>query len=205
MVSDKPLSPAKLAEVVGNEVTAKEVNQAAEQLNEIYEQSGRSFRAEQVANGWQFMTLPQYGEILSAVQRTRAATRLGPAAMETLAVVAYKQPVLRAEIEAIRGVACGEVLRTLMDRKVVKIVGRAEELGRPMLYGTTKRFLELFGLASLKDLPAVEQFQPGKTKTKTKAKDKIEVEVEVEATSPSQPDDQESVDETQRESEQAAT
>ncbi len=159
MVSDRPLPPAKLAETLGD-ATAKQINEAIETLNEVYEQTGRSFRAEQLAGGWQLVTLPEYGEILAALQRTRAAMRLGPAAMETLAIVAYKQPALRAEIEAIRGVACGEVLRSLMDRKLVKIVGRAEELGRPMLYGTTKRFLELFGLANLKDLPPVEQFQP---------------------------------------------
>jgi segregation and condensation protein B len=79
--------------------------------------------------------------------------RLTPAALETLAIVAYRQPLLRADLEAIRGVACGEVLRGLLDRRLIRIVGRAEELGRPMLYGTTKEFLEVFGLASLKDLP----------------------------------------------------
>ena len=81
--------------------------------------------------------------------------------METLAIVAYRQPILRADIEAIRGVACGEVLRGLMEKNLVKIVGRAEVLGRPMLYGTTRRFLESFGLGSLVDLPRVEQLRSG--------------------------------------------
>ena len=159
MVTDRPLSPAKLSEVLGG-VPAKQIRQAIEQLNDLYERTERSFRVEQVAGGWQILTLPRFAEIAAGIRRTRAVTKLGPAAMETLAMVAYKQPVLRADVEAIRGVACGEVLRSLMERKLVKIVGRAEELGRPMLYGTTSRFLELFGLASLKDLPPVDQFQP---------------------------------------------
>jgi segregation and condensation protein B len=80
--------------------------------------------------------------------------------METLAIVAYRQPIMRAEVEAIRGVASGEVLRGLLERRLVKIVGRAEELGRPMLYGTTKEFLKVFGLSGLDDLPAVEGLEP---------------------------------------------
>ena len=103
------------------------------------------------------LTLPQYADVLSELHKSRAQTRLSPAAMETLAIVAYQQPIMRAQIESIRGVACGEVLRSLMERHMVKIVGRAEEIGRPMLYGTTKGFLEAFGLSSLKDLPKVEK------------------------------------------------
>jgi len=159
MVTDRPLAAAKLSIALGD-VSTGQIKQAVEQLNDVYQRTGRSFRIEQVAGGWQILTLPAFAEVVSGIRRTRAVTKLGPAAMETLAIVAYKQPVLRADIEAIRGVACGEVLRSLMERKLVRIAGRAEELGRPMLYGTTSRFLELFGLASLKDLPPVEQFQP---------------------------------------------
>src|SRR5690606_33522853 len=117
----------------------------------------RSFRVEQVAGGYQILTRPQYKDAVAALHRTKQDNKLSPAAMETLAIVAYKQPILRAEIETIRGVACGEVLRSLMDRHLVKIVGRAEELGRPMLYGTTKTFLQVFGLGTLKDLPKAEE------------------------------------------------
>jgi len=159
MISDRPLPAARLAESIA-EATLKQITEAIDALNALYESTGRSFRIEQVAGGWQIMTQPQYGELLTSMQKTKAATRLSPAAMETLAIIAYKQPVLRAEIETIRGVASGEVVRSLMERKLVKIVGRAEELGRPMLYGTTRKFLEQFGLASLKDLPPVEQWQP---------------------------------------------
>lgn len=159
MSIDRPLSAAKLAELLDN-IGAKMINQTVEHLNDQYEQSGRSFRIEQLADGLQIITLPQYSAVIGALHKTRTQSKLSPAAMETLAIVAYKQPVLRAQVESIRGVACGEVLRALMERNMVKIVGRAEELGRPMLYGTTKHFLELFGLANLKDLPKIEELRP---------------------------------------------
>ncbi len=158
LTSDRAVTTAKLVELLG-ESGNKTVNQAIEQLNQQYEQTGRSFRIEQVAGGWQIMTLPQYADLLANLHRSRSQSKLSAAALETLAIIAYKQPILRAEIESIRGVACGEVLRSLMDRHLVKIVGRAEEIGRPMLYGTTKAFLEVFGLANLKDLPKVEELK----------------------------------------------
>lgn len=159
MTIDRPVSAARIAEAVGP-VAAKLVPDAVAQLNAQYEQTGRSFRIEELAGGYQILTLPDYADVLSAMHRTRNQAKLSPAALETLAIIAYKQPVLRATIESVRGVACGEVIRALMDRRLVKIVGRAEELGRPMLYGTTKAFLELFGLADLKDLPKVEELKP---------------------------------------------
>ena len=125
-------------------------------LNEGYDQSGRAFRIVSVSGGFQVMTLPEHGEMLARLRGDRQLSRLTPAALETLAIIAYRQPVLRADLEAIRGVACGEVLRGLLERRLVRIVGRAEELGRPMLYGTTKEFLQVFGLGNLKDLPRSE-------------------------------------------------
>jgi len=156
MTVDRAISAGKIADVLELE-SPKPVTGAIESLNAEYERSGRSFRIEQVAGGYQVLTLPEYKDTLAELHTTRSEGKLSPAAMETLAIVAYRQPVLRADIEAIRGVACGEVLRSLMDRNLVKIVGRAEELGRPMLYGTTKHFLEVFGLTSLKDLPKAEE------------------------------------------------
>jgi len=105
------------------------------------------------------LTLSVYNLWLQKLLRVRSEDKLSPAALETLAIIAYKQPVMRADIEAIRGVAVGEVVRGLMYKGLVKIVGRAEVLGRPMLYGTTKKFLETFGLNSLKDLPKVEELK----------------------------------------------
>lgn len=128
-------------------------------LNTVYQESGRSFRIESLAGGYRVMTLPEYSGAIAAFQGARARTSLSPAALEALAIVSYKQPITRARLEAIRGVACGEILRSLMERRLVTIVGRAEELGRPMLYGTTGRFLELFGLSSLKDLPTAEELR----------------------------------------------
>ena len=162
MATDRAMPAARLSEVLapaGTKLSSKALTKAVASLNKIYEQSGRSFRIEQLAGGWQILTLPKYAEVAAAMNKARQQTKLSPASLETLAIIAYKQPVLKAEIEAIRGVAAGEVIRALMERKLVKIVGRAEELGRPMLYGTTKAFLEVFGMSSLKDLPKVEELK----------------------------------------------
>lgn len=156
LTTERPMTTAKLGELLGD-VGAKAVQDAADGLNKLYEETGRSFRIEKVAGGLQVLTLPKYADVLTQLHKSRAQMRLSPAAMETLAIVAYQQPVMRAQIESVRGVACGEVLRSLMERHMVKIVGRAEEIGRPMLYGTTKGFLEVFGLSGLKDLPKVEK------------------------------------------------
>lgn len=134
----------------------QQVRGAIGRLNAGYEATGRAFRIVQVAGGHQVMTQPEHGDVLARLRGDRQMSRLTPAALETLAIIAYRQPVLRADLEAIRGVACGEVLRGLLERRLVRIVGRAEELGRPMLYGTTKEFLQIFGLGSLKDLPKSE-------------------------------------------------
>ena len=128
-------------------------------LNARYEAGNFAFRIEQIAGGYQMMTLSRYNHGLKKLLRARTDTKLSQAALETLAIIAYKQPIMRADIEAIRGVAAGEMIRGLMYKGLVKIVGRAEVLGRPMLYGTTKKFLEVFGLNNLKDLPKVEELK----------------------------------------------
>jgi len=151
-----PLTAGRLAELMELPNT-KPIRRAVRELNQQYEQSGRSFRVEQVAGGFQLLTLPEFGETLKRLHQKEIDTKLTKAALETLAIVAYKQPILRADVEAIRGVACGETIRSLMEKHLVKIAGRAELPGRPILYGTTKRFLELFGLNNLKDLPQGEE------------------------------------------------
>jgi segregation and condensation protein B len=150
-----PLTNERIKELMELK-SAAAVRKAIGSLNSQYEQSGRSFRIEQVAGGYQLLSLPQYGDFLKKLHQKEIDSKLTKAALETLAIIAYKQPILRAEVEAIRGVACGETIRNLMEKHLVRIAGRAEEPGRPILYGTTKRFLELFGLNSLKDLP-IEQ------------------------------------------------
>lgn len=156
--SDVPLSAAKITQTLGLDST-RAVKLAVEELNHAYDQREAAFRIEERAGGYQILTLPQYAEYIQRLMRKRDEGRLTPAALETLAIIAYKQPILRVDVEAIRGVACGEVIRTLMEYNLVKIVGRAEDVGRPMLYGTTKHFLEVFGLSSLKDLPKADQLK----------------------------------------------
>ena len=151
-----PLTAGRLAELLDLDTT-KVIRRAVKQLNEQYEQTGRAFRIEQVAGGYQLLTLPEHGELLKKLHQREIDAKLTKAALETLSIIAYKQPILRADVESIRGVACGETIRSLMEKHLVKIAGRAELPGRPILYGTTKRFLELFGLNSLKDLPQPEE------------------------------------------------
>ncbi len=156
--SDVPLSAAKISQTLGLD-SVRAVKLAVEELNDIYNQREAAFRIEERAGGYQILTLPQYAQYIQRLMRKRDEGRLTPAALETLAIIAYKQPILRVDVEAIRGVACGEVIRTLMEYNLVKIVGRAEDVGRPMLYGTSKHFLEVFGLSSLKDLPKADQLK----------------------------------------------
>lgn len=147
-----PLTPSRVGELI-DVPSSKALRAGIAELNRQYEAAGRSFRIEQVAGGYQMLTLPVYGPLLNKLYQRDIDSKLTRSALETLSIIAYKQPVLRAEVEAIRGVASGETIRSLMEKHLVKIAGRAEEPGRPILYGTTKRFLELFGLNSLKELP----------------------------------------------------
>ena len=150
--TETPLPAPKIAEIAGAG-NARDVKKHIAALNETYAQRGAAFRIKEIAGGFQMLTLPVYNDRLSKLFQVRRETRLSQAALETLAIVAYKQPILRADVEAIRGVAAGEVLNRLRELNLVKIVGRAEEIGRPLLYGTTKKFLDVFGLGSLDDLP----------------------------------------------------
>ena len=136
---------------------AAQVRDAIDALNSRYSAEGRTFRIESVAGGRQVMTLPAFAPIVARLKGVREQGRLTQAALETLAIIAYRQPILRADLESIRGVACGEVLRGLMERRLVKIVGRADEVGRPMLYGTTTEFLKQFGIGRLDDLPNAKE------------------------------------------------
>ena len=156
--SDSPLSAGRLAQAAGVKGQAG-VSRAVETLNSRYQADGAAFTIEAIAGGYQMMTRPEYNDVLRRLRRAKADSRLSQAALETLAIVAYRQPILRADVEAIRGVACGDVIRGLMDKQLLKIVGRAEVIGRPMLYGTTRRFLEVFGLKDLDDLPRVEELR----------------------------------------------
>ncbi len=191
--SDEPLTVARLADIA--ETGNQQVRQHIEALNEKYEQNNHAFRIEKIASGYQMLTLPGYNHWLKKLLRARSDSKLSPAALETLAVIAYKQPVIRADIEAIRGVAAGEMIRQLMYKGLVKIVGRADVLGRPMLYGTTKKFLQVFGLNTLRDLPKIEELKKPKPKEEPQpqAEDDNQHQqddaVKPEQAEPEQPDD----------------
>jgi segregation and condensation protein B len=170
LTNDRPVPEPRLVEMLGlkaggkqRDSAAAQVREAIDRLNADYQAQGRAFRVQRLAGGWQLLTLPEFGPLLARVRGLRAQGRLTPAALETLAIIAYRQPILRAELEAIRGVACGEVLKTLLERRLVRITGRAEELGRPMLYGTTTEFLKVFGLARIEDLPKSQELKAPRT------------------------------------------
>lgn len=148
----EPLSARKLATAAAL-ADAAEARTLVRRLRGLYDADASAFQVEEIAGGFQLHTRPAYRPWLVRAQRTAGEVKLSPAALETLAVVAYRQPVPRADVEAVRGVGCGELLTQLMEKGLVKIVGRQETLGRPVLYGTTKKFLQSFGLSALKDLP----------------------------------------------------
>ncbi len=164
---DTAMTPAKIVQV-GELPGQAAVTKGVALLNERYKDANASFRIEAVAGGYQMMTLKEYHDVLERMFKVKSDSKLTQAAMETLAIVAYRQPILRADIEAIRGVASGEMLRSLMEKQMVKIVGRAEVLGRPMLYGTTRHFLEIFGLKDLKELPRAEELKAPEPKPMAK-------------------------------------
>lgn len=157
--SDTPLPGSKLAQVLGVG-DAGDVRRHVDSLNAKYVANGAAFRIEAIAKGYQMLSLSMYDRWIGKLHQARADARLSGAALETLAIVAYKQPVLRADVETIRGVAVGDMLNRLREMNLVRIVGRAEEIGRPLLYGTTTKFLEAFGLASLSDLPKMDPQRP---------------------------------------------
>jgi len=148
----QPMTSRKLAQLAGLADGTK-ARTLVRTLNRIYDACGCAFRIEEVAGGFQLMSRAKFAPWLRRLHAAWVEVRLSAPAMETLAVVAYRQPILRAEIEAIRGVQSGEVLRQLIELDLVRIVGRAEELGRPYLYGTSKRFLQIFGLKHIEELP----------------------------------------------------
>lgn len=150
--SPQPVPLRRLRLAVGKPASDK-VKKALSALSKEYREQSRGMEIEEVAGGYRMATNPDYSPWVMKVRAPKREDRITPAALETLAIVAYKQPIPRAEIDAIRGVNSGDLLRRLMERGLIKIVGKAETLGRPLLYGTTKRFLEVFGLKGLADLP----------------------------------------------------
>ncbi len=155
-LSREPISTRKLANAA-KLADGTEARTLLKLLARRYEERASAMQVVEVAGGMQILTRPAVADWVRRLHGESEEIRLSPPALETLAVVAYRQPVVRAEIEAIRGVQCGEILRVLMERDLLRIVGRSEELGRPFLYGTTKKFLQVFGLRRLEQLPPIDQ------------------------------------------------
>jgi segregation and condensation protein B len=155
--SDRPVTAARLAELSGAS-DGREVRSAVQELQQEYEAGARAFGVEEIAGGFQLLTKAEFAPWVSRLHASQEQDTLSKAALETLAIVAYRQPVTRAEVEDIRGVQSGHLLRSLVERRLLKVVGRSDELGRALLYGTTRQFLQAFGLRALKDLPKRAEF-----------------------------------------------
>jgi segregation and condensation protein B len=162
LVSDGALSTRKLA-TLATLADPAEAKSLIDQLNEAYDRSGSAFRIERVASGYQMLTRPVFAFWLGKLHQREIELKLTPPAMETLTIIAYRQPITRADLEVIRGVQCAEMLKMLMERGLVRIGGEDDSLGRPYLYETTRKFLETFGLRSLDDLPMAELLRKPKS------------------------------------------
>lgn len=158
LVAEGAISSRKLAQWAML-ADAAEARRLIDRLNEWYDASGAPFRIERVAAGYQMLTRPVFAFWLDKLHQRQSELKLSPPAMETLTIVAYQQPITRADIEAIRGVQCSEMLKQLMERGLVRICGEDDSLGRPFLYDTTRKFLEMFGLQSLDDLPMADRLR----------------------------------------------
>lgn len=156
--TDHPITTSKIKDIVG-EIKPTELKECVAELSHEYESSGRCFMIQEVAGGYQVRAKPEYHQWILKLKASRDETKLSGAALETLSIIAYKQPVMRAEIESIRGVDSSAIIRGLMDKGLVRMAGRADSLGHPILYGTTSRFLELLGLSSIRDLPKTAELK----------------------------------------------
>ena len=179
-VADGAFSSRKLAQFA-TLADAAEATQLIERLNTAYDRQGSAFRIERVATGYQLMTRPEFAFWLDKLHQRQSELKLSPPAMETLTIIAYRQPITRADIEAIRGVQCAEMVKQLMDRNLVRIGGEDDSLGRPYLYETTRKFLELFGLRGLDDLPMADRLRKLPPKPLPAAADDTEPESEAAA------------------------
>jgi segregation and condensation protein B len=156
--SDEPLSLRRLSSLTGISSTGF-LKRHIESLNRFYHAQGRSFEIIEVAGGYQMTTLPEFAGIIAQLFKSKRKARLSKPALETLAIIAYKQPISRIAMEQIRGVNCDGVLATLLDRELIEITGRGEGMGKPFLYATTKKFLEYLGLKDHRDLPSMDELE----------------------------------------------
>ena len=180
-ISDGPLTLDQIKGVLPG-IDPKKIRITLDTLIQEYETAPRGFYLREIAGGVQFRTRPEYKEYAATLLRS-TPYRLSKAGLETLAIVAYKQPIIRADIEHIRGVDCGGVLRMLMERKLVRVLGRREIPGRPLIYATTKKFLEVFDLKNLKDLPTPKEIEDLESDSVDRGEDTFETVTVVQASS----------------------
>lgn len=162
LTSARPITADAIRSALGPaaaDLTPRHIDAAVEALNAALDQTGRAARVERVAGGYRLMTRPEHAPVLAAIRQQQLHGKLSRAAVETLAIIAYKQPITRADIEVIRGVDAGGMLRNLLDLDLIEISGHRETIGRPPLYGTTALFLRTFGLRSLSDLPSIDELR----------------------------------------------
>lgn len=156
--SSKPLTPAEIRKVT-KVLTVAQIEKIVAELREDYQKAGRCFELLEIAGGYELSTKREFAPWILKIELQRKARQATQSALETLAILAYKQPLTRAEIEALRGVDTSGVLNTLMEKNFIKIVGKKEVPGRPFMYGTTEKFLEHFGLKELRDLPSIDEIR----------------------------------------------
>ena len=174
--AESGLSTDRICELL-NEFERAEVKSALSELVEYHQERGGGFDLVEVAGGWQFRTRPDFHRYITRHIKTRAA-KFSQSALETLAIIAYRQPITRAEIEHLRGVDCGGVLKTLLEKHLVRILGKKDIPGRPLIYGTSKEFLEIFGLKDLKSLPTLREIQALDEQPKYERQEELQLEPE---------------------------
>lgn len=163
--SDEPITEAEIIRAIKGidgediEISASDINSVVDELNNIYETNENSFKIKKIANGFLFATTEVNAKYLGFLSSEKSKRRLSQAALETLAIIAYKQPITKPELEQIRGVNSDYILNTLLEKNLITITGRAETIGRPLLYGTTTEFLKYFGLYNLSDLPKPREIE----------------------------------------------
>ena len=175
-VSERPLALEKIKEVLGLDTVG--IRKKLEELQAEYETANRGMRIIEIAGGFQMITAPTLAVFLKKLYKNRRAERLSKPALETLAIIAYKQPLTKLEIESIRNVNIDGMMQNLLDKGLVRICGRKKAPGRPFVYGTTRKFLEYFGLKSLEELPKIDNFQEALASKKEKTDDVREVKKE---------------------------
>jgi segregation and condensation protein B len=158
--ADQPLQEYRITNILGSAAGDADIEKLVKEIAEEYDSRQGPIELRFIAGGWQFATKKEFGSWVKKLYKERTTLKLSNSALETLAVIAYKQPITRSEAEEVRGVEVSGVLETLLERKLVRIVGRKETVGRPLLYGTTQEFLKHFGLTHLSELPAIEEMSP---------------------------------------------